>query len=141
MSDETLWSIYTKTPTGGVYLDETPNIAVNLHDEIDEDEYAAVVAVCSSLLSLPVIYAATRIVIWMHHPTWTPWLLAAMFTVMPAAVAFIILYSGCWHLEWQRPKRILWAILSSCLIYGADILIIGYVAAICACFSDLTWIH
>jgi hypothetical protein len=107
---------------------------VNPHDEIDEDEYTAVIAVYSSLLSLPVIYAATRIVIWMHHPTWTPWLLAPMFIVMPAAVAFIILYFGCWHPEWQRPKRILWAILSSCLIYGADILIIAYIVLIGSCF-------
>lgn len=99
---------------------------MNPHDEIDEDEHAAVIAVFSSLLSLPVIYAATRTVIWMQHPSWTAWLLAPMFTVMPVAVAFIILYFGCWHSEWQRPKRILWATLSSCLIYGADVLIITY---------------
>jgi ABC-type arginine/histidine transport system permease subunit len=102
---------------------KAPNIAVNPHDEIDEDESTAVIAVCSSLLSLPVIFAATRIVIWMHHPASTPRLLTPMFIVMPVTVAFMILYFGCWHPEWQRPKRILWAILSSCLIYVADLVL------------------
>jgi hypothetical protein len=80
---------------GGVYVNGRRRLtAVNLHDEIDEDEYTAVIAAFSSLLSLPAIYEATRPVIWMHHPSWLPWLLAPMFTVMPMAVAFIILYSG-----------------------------------------------
>jgi ABC-type arginine/histidine transport system permease subunit len=112
---------------------ERQTIAVNLHEEIDEEESTAVIAVCSSLLSLPAIYAAARTVIWMHHPSWTPWLLTSMFIVIPAAVAFIILYFGCWHLEWQRPKRILWAILSSCLIYVADIFLTAWIAVIGIC--------
>jgi hypothetical protein len=120
---------------------ERQTIAVNPHEEINDDEYTAVIAVYSSLLSLPIIYGATRPVIWMHHSSWAPRLLAPTFIVMPAAMAFIILYFGCWHLEWQRPKRILWAILSSCLIYGIDISIIAYIAILCACFSDLAWIH
>ena len=104
--------------------------AVNPHDEIDADEHAAVIAVYSSLLSLPAIYAATRPVIWMSHASWLPWLLWALFTLMPVVVAFIVLYFGCWHLEWQRPKRILLGILSSCLIFGADILIFCYLAVV-----------
>jgi uncharacterized membrane protein YbhN (UPF0104 family) len=56
-----------------------------------------------------------------------------MFIIMPAAVAFIILYCGCWHSEWQRPKRILWAILSSCLIYVTDISILACLAMLGGC--------
>ena len=102
---------------------------MNPNDEIEEDEHTAVIAVFSSMMSLPAIYAATRPVIWLVHPHWfhwVPWLLTLMFTLMPTVVAFIILYFGFWHREWQKPKRILLAILASCLIYGADILIIGY---------------
>jgi hypothetical protein len=118
---------YTKTLTSGVYVSVSRRITgVNPHDEIDADEHTAVIAVYSSLLSLPAIYAATRPVLWMAHASWLPWLLAPLFTLMPVAVAFIILYFGCWHLEWQRPKRI----LSSCLIYGADLLILAYIALI-----------
>lgn len=107
---------------------------MNPHDEIDADEHTAVMAVYSSLLSLPAIYAATRPLLWMAQALWLPCLLVPLFTVMPVAVAFIILYFGCWHLEWPRPKRIFCAILSSCLIYGADILIIYYVVIIGSCF-------
>jgi hypothetical protein len=126
---------YTKTPTRGVYVSVSRRLtAVNSHDEIDADEHTVVMAVYSSLLSLPAIYAATRPLLWIAHALWLSCLLVSLFTVMPVAVAFIILYFGCWHLEWPRPKRILLGILSSCLIYGADILIICYGVAIGALY-------
>jgi hypothetical protein len=122
---------YTKTTTSGVFLNVRHRLtAVNPDDEIDADEHAAVMAVYSSLLSLPAIYAATRPIIWMAHASWLHWLLGSLFTIMPVAVAFLVLYFGCWHPEWQRPKRIFLAILSSCLIFIADILLFCYLAAV-----------
>ena len=78
----------------------------------------------ASLMCLPIIYLATRPVIWWFHVSWVEWLLLALFTVLPLSVAFIILYSSAWHQEWPKIKRIVSVALSSCVIFGVDLFLV-----------------
>jgi hypothetical protein len=83
------------------------------------------------LVSVPLIYAATRPMVWLNA-VWTGWVLSALFTLLPLAVVFIILYSSAWHQEWSKGRRIFSAILSSCLIYGLDLFLV-IVLAVAGC--------
>jgi hypothetical protein len=76
------------------------------------------------LMCLPIVYLATRPVIWWLHASWIAWPLLALFTVVPLAVTFTILYSSAWHSEWPRMKRVLSAAFSSCFIFGIDLFLI-----------------
>jgi hypothetical protein len=76
------------------------------------------------LMCLPAVYAATRPVIWWLHVSWIAWPLLTLFIVIPLSVAFIILYSSAWHQEWPRIRRIASVALSSCVIFGIDLLLI-----------------
>jgi len=77
------------------------------------------------LACLPVIYFATRLVVWWVHMPWVPWLLVFLFILIPLAVTFIILYSSAWHQEWPRARRIVSAGLSSCMIFGVDLFVVA----------------
>lgn len=76
------------------------------------------------LMCLPIIYLATRPVIWWLHVSWIEWPLLALFTVLPLAVTFIILYLSTWHQEWPKIRRIASVALSSCVIFGVDLFLV-----------------
>jgi hypothetical protein len=81
------------------------------------------------LLCLPIVYLATRPVVWAIHAQWIYSLLAPLFILLPTSAAFVILYRSLWHREWARSKRVLSLILVSGLIFCAVLLVIGMVVA------------
>lgn len=88
------------------------------------------------LLCLPVMYLATRPLLWLLHERWTEWLLLTLFIAGPLTVTFIILYRSTWHQEFTRARRVLSMILSSCIIYGVDLLLLGFVITLgCVIFG------
>lgn len=85
-----------------------------------------------SLFCVPVIYLATRPVVWLLHMQWIAWLLAGLFILVPLAVTFIILYRSGWHEDSPKFRRILTTAFSSCVILGVDLIAVGaLVAAVC----------
>jgi hypothetical protein len=82
------------------------------------------------LACLPIIYLATRPVIWVLHVPWLEWLLLALFTTVPISVTGIVLYFSAWHRESPKFRRILSVILSSCLIFGVDLLFVGFMVIV-----------
>jgi hypothetical protein len=89
------------------------------------------------LVCLPIIYLATRPMVWVLHAEWVGWLLAPLFTLLPMSVSFIILYSSLWHREWPGPKRILSLILVSAIILCVVLFIMGVILVIGSFFPDL----
>jgi hypothetical protein len=82
------------------------------------------IAGLACLMCLPIIYLATRPVIWWLHVSWIGWPLLALFTILPLSVTFIILYCSAWHQEWSRIRRIVSVVLSSCVIFGVDLFLL-----------------
>lgn len=100
--------------------------------QMDENMPLFLVAGLACLFCTPVIYLATRPVVWLSHAGWVPWLLLGLFILVPLSVTFIILYGSGWHEERPRFRRILSTIFSSCVIFGVDLLAVGMlVAAAC----------
>jgi hypothetical protein len=81
------------------------------------------------LLCVPIIYMATRPVIWLLHSQWTVWPLMSLFVLVPLSVTFIILYRSGWHEEQPRYWRIVSTLFSSCVIFGVDLLAVGALVA------------
>jgi hypothetical protein len=77
------------------------------------------------LFCVPVMYLATRPVVWLLHAPWMAWPLIGLFIVVPLSVTFIILYHSGWHEESPKFPRILSIVLSSCVIFGVDLLAVG----------------
>lgn len=78
------------------------------------------------LLCLLLIYLVTRPLIWLLQARWAVWPLFTLWTLIPVSVAFAILYRSDWHREWPRVRRIFSMILSSCIIVGVDLLVLGF---------------
>jgi hypothetical protein len=72
---------------------------------------------------------------------WIPWLLLLFFTVLPPSMAFIILYCHAWYLEWSRPKRVLIFALFSCVVYGADLLMMITILFMALSCPGFVWGH
>ena len=89
-----------------------------------EDGPPIVLAGFGCLLCLPIIYFATRPVVWAIHAQWVYWLLSALFILLPMSVTFTILYRSLWHREWPGSKRILSLILVSGMIFCGVLFII-----------------
>ncbi|HTR42824.1 MAG TPA: hypothetical protein VMH87_14520 [Pseudomonadales bacterium] len=94
------------------------------NEPFNENGPLFLIAGLACLVCLPIIYLATRLVIWWLHVSGVEWLLLALFIILPLSVTFIILYSSAWHREWPKMKRVLSAALSSCFIFGIDLFII-----------------
>ena len=82
------------------------------------------VAGLACLVCLPIVYMATRPVIWWIPGAWIAWPLLLLFTIVPLSVTFAILYSSTWHQEWPKMRRVLSVGLSSCFIFGVDLFLI-----------------
>ena len=76
------------------------------------------------LMCLPIVYLATRPVVWWLHVSWVQWPLLMLFTIVPLSVTFAILYGSAWHSEWPRIRRIASVAVSSCVIFGIDLFLI-----------------
>jgi hypothetical protein len=109
---------------------------MTLNKDREEDSLAIPLATFSSLMCLLFVFLATRPVNRMLHTHWVEWLPALLFTLVPIAFTFLILFYSAWHLEWSRPKRILLSGLAACLIYGFDLIIVAMVAVIAALFPS-----
>lgn len=81
------------------------------------------------LVSWAIIYFATRPVIWLDHLPGLAWLLLVLFTVLPLAVVFLILYFSAWHREFPAVRRVISVAFSSCLILAADLLVVATLGA------------
>jgi hypothetical protein len=119
-----------KNDYDGVYRMNYNAMAFN--KDRKEDSLAVPLATFSSLMCLLFVYLATRPIVWMLHTPWNEWLLAPLFTLIPIAFTFIILFYSAWHQEWSGPKRILLSVLAACIIFGCDLFILATVAAIAA---------
>lgn len=73
------------------------------------------------LLMMPVIYLATRPFVWLHA-AWTAWLLLPLLILVPFSAAFTVIYRSGWHREWPRARRIFSSFLSSCVVFGIDVI-------------------
>jgi hypothetical protein len=100
------------------------------NEEINGHTSPLLLAGLVCLLSMPVVYAATRPVIWLFSATWVPWLLAPIFLIAPFTVAFMVLYRCAWHDDRPPGRRILSTIVSSCIIVGIDLLVSGALALV-----------
>lgn len=95
-------------------------------EQADDNKYTVGIAASLCLLSLPVIYCATRPVVSMLHRPWTPSFVVALFMFVPLLMAFITLYCHAWHPEWSRPKRVLLSVFLSFVIFGADLVFLCF---------------
>lgn len=93
------------------------------------------------LFCVPVIYLATRPVVWLTHEQWIAWLLMGLFVLVPLSVTFIVLYRGGWHEERPKWKRILSTIFSSCVILGVDLIAVGALLAAACLLSGIVRGH
>lgn len=100
------------------------------NEQMDEKAPLFLMAGIASLLCLPVVYLATRPLIWLLQARWAVWPLFTLWTFIPVSVAFVVLYRSDWHREWPRVRRIFSMILSSCIIFGVDLLVLGFLVAI-----------
>ena len=96
----------------------------------DENKPPILIAGLACLFSLPIIYFATRPLIWVVHAAWMQWLFALLFTLLPMSMAFTVLYRSVWHREWHGLKRILSLILMSGMIFCAALFIIAVMLGI-----------
>jgi hypothetical protein len=103
---------------------------------VDENKYTIGIAASICLLSLAVIFLGTRPLVSVLHAPWIPWLLTRLFVLLPTLAAFITLYCGAWQHDWPRPKRALRSALLSCLIFGTDLLLVGYIAVLLSLFCN-----
>jgi len=99
-------------------------------NDINENTSPLLIAGLACFLSLPVIYLMTRPVVWLSSAPWTVWLQSAIFAITPVTVAFMVLYRCAWHDDRPRARRILFTILSACLIFGIVLLLIGAIAIV-----------
>ena len=99
-------------------------------DEINESAPPLLIAALVCLLCLPAIYLATRPVVWLVNGVWVAWTLAAIFTVVPLAVTFLFLYGCAWRQELPRFRRMISALVSACIIFGVDLLLVAALVAI-----------
>src|SRR5215472_16860927 len=99
-------------------------------DELNGNVSPLLIAGLACLLCMPVVFFATRPVIWLSSAAWVPWLLAAIFVAVPFAVAFMVLYRCAWHDEQTRTRRLLAIIVSTCIIVGIDLLLTGAVGVV-----------
>ena len=108
------------------------NTIMSLNGQINGRMPLFLIAGLACLFCVPVIYLATRPVIWLLHAQWIAWLLMGLFVLVPLSVTFIILYRSGWHEERPTFRRILSTAFSSCLIFGVDLLAVGaLIAAAC----------
>ena len=94
------------------------------NEPFNENGLLFLIAGLACLMCLPIVYLATRPVIWWLHVSWVEWLLLALFTILPLSVTFIILYWSAWHQEWSKIRRIASVTLSSCVIFGLDLFLV-----------------
>jgi len=97
-------------------------------NETDDNASPLVIAALACLLCMPIVYLATRPVIWLFSAPWVPWFLAGVFVFTPFMVAFMVLYRCAWHEDRPRTRRILATMASACIIVGVDLLITGALA-------------
>jgi len=108
------------------------NSIMSRNGEMDERMPLFLTAGLGCLFCMPIIYLATRPVVWLFHAPWLAWVLPGLFILTPLSVTFIILYRSGWHEEWPKFRRILSTAVSSCMIFGVDLLgMAAIVAAAC----------
>jgi hypothetical protein len=107
-------------------------------NEINGNTPPLVIAGLACLLCMPVADLASRPVIWLFRAPWMLWPLAAISCIAPFAVAFIVLYRSSWHGGQPRGRRILSTIMSSGIIFGVDLLLIGVIAVIGGLITGLS---
>lgn len=96
------------------------------------------IAGLACLLCLPIIYLATRPLIWLLQARWVVWPLFTLWTFVPVSAAFMVLYRSAWHREWPRNRRIFSMIFSSCVIFGVDLLVVIMLLAVGCLIAGLT---
>jgi hypothetical protein len=94
------------------------------------------IAAFACMVCLGVVYLAARpVVSWLH--IW--WAGVLIYSVIPISVAFIILYRSSWHHELPSVKRILFMILSSCIVFCGVILFgLAIIAVLDVAFNRIT---
>lgn len=102
---------------------------MNRDEQMDENRTLFLAAGFVCLGSLAVACLAMRSVILLIHARWTAWLLPAVVTLIPLAMTFIILYCSAWHREFSKARRVVSMILSSCIIFSVDLLVMVVVVA------------
>lgn len=100
-------------------------------NDINENTSPLLIAGLACFLSLPVVYLTTRPVTWLSNAPWVAWLQLGVFAIAPVTVAFMVLYRCAWHDDRPRTRRILSTILSSCMIFGIVLLLLGALAIVC----------
>ena len=108
------------------------------NEYLNGDKAPLFIAGFACLGSFPIIYLATRPVIWMLHVAWLEWLLLPLFTAVPIIVTGIILYCSEWHQGLSKSRRLISVIASSCLIYGVDVLFIIFMVIIGCLITGLS---
>jgi hypothetical protein len=96
------------------------------NEKMDEKVALFLMAGLACFLCLPAIFLATRPLIWLLHTSWLMWPLFAIWTFVPVSAAFAVLYRSSWHRERPRVRRIFSMILSSCVIFGVDLLLLVF---------------
>ena len=76
-------------------------------------------------MSLPVILLVSNPLISLLHARWAERLHLSLITFVPLAVAFFFLYRSSWHRESSTLRRILASLVSSCVIFGVDLVLVG----------------
>jgi len=99
---------------------------MNRNEQINGASAPFLIAGLACLASLPILYVATRPLLWVLHSHWVAWPVLTLFTFVPLSVSFLILYSSAWHRGSSPARRVFSAIFSSCLILGVDLLFIVF---------------
>jgi len=74
-------------------------------------------------IGLVVVFAAVRFISLFIDIAWLTWLFA---TIIPISAAFVILQRSAWHQGLPTVTRILFMLLSACIIYAVVLAVLGF---------------
>jgi hypothetical protein len=100
------------------------------NEQMDENVPPLLSAGLACLACVPIVYLATRPIVWLTLVPGVQWLVVGLFTILPVSVAFIVLYRSAWHEERPRLKRIFSAMMSACIIFGVDLFAVGVLVVV-----------
>ena len=107
-------------------------------NELNENTPPLLIAGLTCLLCMPVVLLTTRPVIWLSNAPWVTWLLGSFFIAVPLVVTFVVLYRSAWHNDVPQVRRVISVVLSSCVIFVADVLLVGAVLVIGCLIAGLS---
>lgn len=111
---------------------------MNPDEQSAENQPPVGLASLACLACLAIIYLAARPFVVRLDVWWAEWL---VYSLVPIAVTFVILYRSCWHRERAAVARTLSLFFFSCYIFGMDLLLIVATVVMASIYMGLARFH